>query len=70
LGEESETRKTVKERRKRAVRRIYGTCQESTRRLALLPQACRESLTLRSTRLASMETLESDVPLERDPGLL
>jgi hypothetical protein len=51
FGEESETRECVKEERLDG-KGNYGACVETTRRLALLPQACRRSLALRSQRLA------------------
>jgi hypothetical protein len=58
--EESETRECVKEQRLGGERN-YGTCVETTRRLALLSQACRQSLALRSPEASPVETLESVV---------
>jgi hypothetical protein len=39
----------------------YGACNETTQRLALLPQACRRSLALRPPEAGPVETLESVV---------
>jgi hypothetical protein len=52
------------------VRKFYGVCQEPMWRLTLLSQACMGSLTLRFMGLASVETLESGVPLGPGPRLL
>jgi hypothetical protein len=38
-----------------------GACDEMTRRLALLPQACRRSLALRPPEAGPVETLDSEV---------
>jgi hypothetical protein len=58
LGKESE-------RRGWAVRGSNGACYETTRHLALLPQACRRSHALRPPEAGPMETLDSEV----SPGL-
>jgi hypothetical protein len=51
LGEESERKSERRERYERlGGEGIYGACHETTRRLALLPQACRRSLALRPPR--------------------
>jgi hypothetical protein len=54
-----------RDRRGWAVRGSNGACDETTRRLVLLPQACRQSLALRPREAGPVETLESVV----SPGL-
>jgi hypothetical protein len=65
-----ETTKSAKEWMSLAVRGIYGVCLEATRRLALLPQACRQSLPLHSAGPSSVETPELVVCARPGPELL